>query len=191
MARISSSSEEVEGEEEKKKQQQQPQQKQKKKKEALGWIEWLRGWLYLMYEMLFQRIIASHLQNPLPLPPANDLSCIVTGSTSGIGREIARFGVSLLSLARTKSKLTSFIITRFLILIFFFLGNYFNRQLAEAGAHVVMAVRNTKAAHELIQKWQTEWSGMGLPLNIEVVGEGNLFFASCNFLWLIFFFILV
>ncbi|KAH0877234.1 LOW QUALITY PROTEIN: hypothetical protein HID58_064628 [Brassica napus] len=27
-------------------------------------------------------------------------------------------------------------------------------QLAEAGVHVVMAVRNTKAAHELIQQWQ-------------------------------------
>lgn len=43
------------------------------------------------------------------------------------------------------------------------------RQLAESGAHVVMAVRNPKAAHELIQKWQTEWSGKGLPLNIEVL----------------------
>ncbi|KAG2267981.1 hypothetical protein Bca52824_062536 [Brassica carinata] len=29
-----------------------------------------------------------------------------------------------------------------------------NRQLAEAGVHVVMAVRKTKAAHELIQQWQ-------------------------------------
>ncbi|KAJ7970194.1 putative Short-chain dehydrogenase [Quillaja saponaria] len=104
----------------------------KKKKQALGWIEWLRGWFNLIYEMLFQRIMASHLQNPMPLPPVNDLTCIVTGSTSGIGREIAR-------------------------------------QLAESGAHVIMAVRNPKAAYELIQKWQNEWSGMGLPLNIEVM----------------------
>lgn len=75
----------------------------KKKKEALGWMEWLRGWFYVVYEMLFQRIMASHLQNPMPLPPINDLTCIVTGSTSGIGREIARsfcflffFGQSLI-----------------------------------------------------------------------------------------------
>ncbi|XP_074275508.1 dehydrogenase/reductase SDR family member FEY-like isoform X2 [Silene latifolia] len=32
-----------------------------------------------------------------------------------------------------------------------------------------MAVRNTKAAHELIQKWQTESPSEGLPLNIEVM----------------------
>ncbi|XP_010242297.1 PREDICTED: retinol dehydrogenase 12-like [Nelumbo nucifera] len=105
---------------------------EKQTKQGLGWMEWLRGWLYLVYEMLFQRIMASHLQNPLPLPPLNDLTCIVTGSTSGIGLEIAR-------------------------------------QLAESGAHVVMAVRKPKAAQELIQKWQNEWSGMGLPLNIEVM----------------------
>ncbi|OVA09185.1 Short-chain dehydrogenase/reductase SDR [Macleaya cordata] len=42
-------------------------------------------------------------------------------------------------------------------------------QLAESGAHVVMAVRKPKAAHELIQKWQNESSGMGLPLNVEVM----------------------
>ncbi|KAI3808105.1 hypothetical protein L1987_24048 [Smallanthus sonchifolius] len=30
------------------------------------------------------------------------------------------------------------------------------RQLAEAGAHVVMAVRNTDSAHKLVQKWQQE-----------------------------------
>ncbi|KAM3249651.1 hypothetical protein P3L10_011421 [Capsicum annuum] len=100
------------------------------KKEALGWMEWLRGWFYLVYEMLFQRILASHLHNPMPLPPINDLTCIVTGSTSGIGREIAR-------------------------------------QLAEAGAHVVMAVRSTNRAQELIRKWQEDSSGKGLPLNIE------------------------
>ncbi|KAJ0085697.1 hypothetical protein Patl1_07633 [Pistacia atlantica] len=53
-------------------------------------MEWLGGWCYVIHEMLFQRILASHLQNPLPLPPVNDRTCIVTGSTSGIGREIAR-----------------------------------------------------------------------------------------------------
>ncbi|GAB4827605.1 hypothetical protein Ancab_034488 [Ancistrocladus abbreviatus] len=102
------------------------------KKKGLGWIEWLRGWFNVIHEMLFQRIMASHLENPMPLPPVNDVTCIITGCTSGIGLEIAR-------------------------------------QLAESGAHVLMAVRNPQAAHELIQKWQTEWSGKGLPLNIEVL----------------------
>ncbi|KAK4766360.1 hypothetical protein SAY87_008002 [Trapa incisa] len=32
-----------------------------------------------------------------------------------------------------------------------------------------MAVRKPKAAHDLIQKWQNEWSGMGLSLDIEVM----------------------
>jgi hypothetical protein len=63
----------------------------KNKKQCLGWIEWLRGWFHLFYEFLFQRIIASHLYNPMPLPPINDLTCIVTGSTSGIGIETARY----------------------------------------------------------------------------------------------------
>ncbi|KAL0659882.1 hypothetical protein Bca4012_080467 [Brassica carinata] len=95
-------------------------------------MEWMRGWSSVFGEILFQRITASHLHNPLPLPPVNDLTCVVTGSTSGIGRQTAR-------------------------------------QLAEAGAHVVMAVRNTKAAQELIQQWQNEWSGKGLPLNVEAM----------------------
>ncbi|MED6191761.1 hypothetical protein PIB30_003564 [Stylosanthes scabra] len=106
--------------------------KKKKKKQCLGWIEWIRGWMVVVQEMLFQRIMASHLHNPMPLPPINDLTCIVTGSTSGIGREIAR-------------------------------------QLAQAGAHVVMAVRNTKAAQELIQQWQIDSEGFGIALNVEVM----------------------
>ncbi|XP_058779423.1 dehydrogenase/reductase SDR family member FEY-like [Vicia villosa] len=104
----------------------------KKKKECLGWIEWFRGWFHLIYDFLFQRIMARHLDNPIPLPPINDLTCIVTGSTSGIGLEIAR-------------------------------------QLAQSGAHVVMAVRNAKVATELIQKWQIESAGLGIALNVEVM----------------------
>lgn len=60
------------------------------RKECLGWMEWLRGWMYVVYELLFQRITASHLENPMELPPVNDLTCIITGSTSGIGLQIAR-----------------------------------------------------------------------------------------------------
>lgn len=52
------------------------------------------------------------------------------------------------------------------------------RQLAEAGAHVVMAVRKPNVAQDLIKKWQNEWSGMGLPLNIEVT-EKCLFLCCC------------
>ncbi|KAL9683094.1 hypothetical protein QQ045_014909 [Rhodiola kirilowii] len=101
-------------------------------KESLGWMEWLRGWMAVVYEFLFQRITASHLENPMELPPVNDLTCIITGSTSGIGLQMAR-------------------------------------QLAQFGAHVVMAVRNTKRANGLIQQWQNEMSGTGILLNIEVM----------------------
>ncbi|KAJ0966828.1 hypothetical protein J5N97_023745 [Dioscorea zingiberensis] len=103
-----------------------------KKKQALGWFEWGRGWYNVVWEFLFQRITASHLENPLRLPPLPGLTCVVTGSTSGIGLQIAR-------------------------------------QLAEAGAHVVMAVRKTKLAQELIHEWQRERSGEVPPLNVEVM----------------------
>ncbi|CAN6915019.1 unnamed protein product [Brassica oleracea] len=81
-------------------------------------MEWVRGWSSVFGEILFQRITASHLLNPLP----PHLRC-------------------------------------------HWLHQRHWPQLAEAGAHVVMAVRNTKAAQELIQQWQNEWSGKGLPLN--------------------------
>ncbi|CAA6655775.1 unnamed protein product [Spirodela intermedia] len=76
--------------------------------------------------------MASHLENPLPLPPLNGITCIVTGCTSGIGLQIAR-------------------------------------QLANSGAHVIMAVRNTTVANQLIQQWQIEDSENGLPLDVEVM----------------------
>ncbi|KAG0477737.1 hypothetical protein HPP92_012456 [Vanilla planifolia] len=112
-----------------------------KKKDSLGWLEWGRGWLHVVGEFFFQRIFASHLENLLTLPHLDGITCIVTGSTSGIGLEIAR-------------------------------------QLAEAGAHVVMAVRRTNVAFELIKKWQDEKQGIGLPLNVEVMELDLLSLAS-------------
>jgi len=61
-----------------------------KKNDGLGWIQWMRGWFNVVQEILLQRIMASHLQIPFHLPPLNHLTCIVTGSTSGIGSETAR-----------------------------------------------------------------------------------------------------
>ncbi|KAK4757501.1 hypothetical protein SAY87_018802 [Trapa incisa] len=42
-----------------------------------------------------------------------------------------------------------------------------NRSLAKAGAHVVMAVRRPNVAQDLIKQWQSEGSGMHLPLKID------------------------
>ncbi|XP_073102798.1 dehydrogenase/reductase SDR family member FEY isoform X1 [Elaeis guineensis] len=119
----------------------------RRKKEDLGWIEWARGWCGIVGEFLFQRIAASHLENPLSLPPLDGITCIVTGATSGIGLEIAR---------STSYSEDSFFLP-------------FCWQLAQSGAHVVMAVRKTKLAHDLIQKWQNEKAEMELPLNVEVM----------------------
>lgn len=58
------------------------------------------------------------------------------------------------------------------------------RQLAEAGAHVVMGCRNTKAAHDLIQKWQKDWCGMGSPLDIEVCILFPCRFSKLALFWL-------
>ncbi|KAL3835474.1 hypothetical protein ACJIZ3_010210 [Penstemon smallii] len=85
-------------------------------KEDLSWYEWLKGLSILIYETIFQKLHSRHLPYPLPLPPLNGINCIVTGSTSGIGLEIAR-------------------------------------QMAQSGAHLIMAVRNPDAAQEIIKIW--------------------------------------
>ncbi|GKD76991.1 retinol dehydrogenase 11-like protein, partial [Tanacetum coccineum] len=110
----------------------------KEEKPQLGWFEWLRGWYRLVLETFFEKYWSRHLPNPLPLPPLDGVTSIVTGSTSGIGLEIAR-------------------------------------QLAEAGGHVVMAVRNTELAHKLVQKWQAELQNTSSTkvINIDVM-ELNL-----------------
>jgi hypothetical protein len=50
-----------------------------------------------------------------------------------------------------------------------YLNNGHIRQLALAGAHVVMAVRRPKVAQDLIQRWQNQNSETGRPLNAEVI----------------------
>ncbi|KAJ8773896.1 hypothetical protein K2173_009327 [Erythroxylum novogranatense] len=54
------------------------------------WLESLKGWSYVTYEILVQKLQSRHLKSPLPLPPLGDVTCVVTGSTSGIGLEIAK-----------------------------------------------------------------------------------------------------
>uniref|UniRef100_A0A6N2K9J4 Uncharacterized protein n=1 Tax=Salix viminalis TaxID=40686 RepID=A0A6N2K9J4_SALVM len=66
-----------------------------KVKRTPWWMKSLTGWSYVIFEMLFQKMQARHLKNPLPLPPLHDVTCIVTGSTSGIGLETARQLLSL------------------------------------------------------------------------------------------------
>ncbi|EEF35050.1 dehydrogenase/reductase SDR family member FEY [Ricinus communis] len=61
-----------------------------KAKRRPWWMESFKGWSYVMYEMLFQKICTWNLKNPLPLPCLDNVNCIVTGSTSGIGLEIAK-----------------------------------------------------------------------------------------------------
>ncbi|XP_071728476.1 dehydrogenase/reductase SDR family member FEY-like [Rutidosis leptorrhynchoides] len=62
----------------------------KKDRVHLGWIEWVKGWYRLILETYFEKYWSRHLPNPLPLPPLHGTTCIVTGSTSGIGLEVAR-----------------------------------------------------------------------------------------------------
>ncbi|XP_050232877.1 dehydrogenase/reductase SDR family member FEY-like [Mercurialis annua] len=54
------------------------------------WLESFKGWSYVAYEMLFQKMCTWHLKNPLPLPCLKNINSIVTGCTSGIGLEIAK-----------------------------------------------------------------------------------------------------
>jgi hypothetical protein len=43
------------------------------------------------------------------------------------------------------------------------------RHLAKSGAHVVLAVRNVKAAKNLLEEWQSGQEDGSSPLNVEVI----------------------
>jgi NAD(P)-dependent dehydrogenase (short-subunit alcohol dehydrogenase family) len=43
------------------------------------------------------------------------------------------------------------------------------RHLAKSGAHVVLAVRNVKAAKSLLEEWQSGQEDESSPLDVEVI----------------------
>jgi heme A synthase len=57
----------------------------------MGWIEWMATVAQIVHGTLFQRLYARHLPPRLPLPDLSAHNCIVTGATSGIGLETAKY----------------------------------------------------------------------------------------------------
>eukprot|EP00249_Psilotum_nudum_P010128 c22349_g1_i1 orf=334-1440(+) len=111
------------------------------RKAKLGWWDWLSALLHVINEAIFQRVYTCHLPEHLFVPVLTDLTCIVTGATSGIGLQTAK-------------------------------------QLAEAGAHVVLACRNTVAAQALVHEWQNGRERSSVPLDVEVMELNLLSFSS-------------
>ncbi|KAK3004914.1 hypothetical protein RJ639_019684 [Escallonia herrerae] len=66
-----------------------PPSKKQEKQDLVGW-NGSKGGMTRFSRHVFRKIMSRHLQNPLPLPRLNGKTCIVIGSTSGIGLEIAR-----------------------------------------------------------------------------------------------------
>ncbi|CAM6121042.1 unnamed protein product [Calypogeia fissa] len=105
-------------------------------KELSRW-QILHGVYAIAVGMFSQKIQCRHLPKRLPLRLSPDFTAIVTGSTSGIGLQIAG-------------------------------------ELAKAGAHVVLAVRNTTAGEQFVQEWIRDQQTKGGPsINAEVM-ELNL-----------------
>ncbi len=58
---------------------------------GLGWFDWILGLLRVTFDTITQRVKAVHLPRQLPLIPLSHMTCIITGATSGIGLETARY----------------------------------------------------------------------------------------------------
>jgi hypothetical protein len=58
---------------------------------GLGWFDWILGLLRVTFDTITQRVKAVHLPRQLPLMPLSHMTCIITGATSGIGLETARY----------------------------------------------------------------------------------------------------
>jgi hypothetical protein len=58
---------------------------------GLGWFDWILGLLRVAFDTITQRVKAVHLPRQLPLIPLSHMTCIITGATSGIGLETARY----------------------------------------------------------------------------------------------------
>ncbi|XP_058226635.1 dehydrogenase/reductase SDR family member FEY-like [Rhododendron vialii] len=132
-------------------------------KQGLSWMEWLQGWSHVIYELFFQRIEARYLKNPLPLPPLNDLTCIVTGSTSGIGLEIARqlaeSGANVVMAVRNPTAAHSLIQT------------WQNETSSKDSLNIDVMELNLLSLESVVRFSET-WDSLGKPLNVLINNAG-------------------
>ena len=58
---------------------------------GLGWDSWIANVLWVATDTLFQRVTSMHVPGLPPLTPLPHLTCIITGCTSGIGLQTAKY----------------------------------------------------------------------------------------------------
>ena len=58
---------------------------------GLGWSSWIANLLWVGTDTLFQRLMSMHVPALPPLTPLPHLTCIITGCTSGIGLQTAKY----------------------------------------------------------------------------------------------------
>ncbi|KAK4359437.1 hypothetical protein RND71_021666 [Anisodus tanguticus] len=138
------------------------------------WTEWLEGWRRLTCETLFQKINARHLQDPLPLPPLNGLTCMVT-VTSGIGLEIAR------KLAESGAHLVMAIVNmNSLMHVIGFVDsqdmNFLTKKNKFSQELHCMTTKPSKEAYNVgtsQQVWDKSLEMVGLPTDVDMILQGK------------------